>query len=155
MLTEKQLKETLDRLSAQEVIVRFGVDEYICDTLNQEFTRRGGPFNCISFDLLVDFPNDCSSYLLYDQKVHGAADISDLNFNVPKHILLIQLPPVALLDPVSFAIWYKKEGRTTSMNEDEFLFKIQQIKQKLLQNRGLKTVRQLSVSMNRKIKPRF
>jgi hypothetical protein len=34
MLTEKQLKETLERLSAQEVIVRFGSDEYICDAIN-------------------------------------------------------------------------------------------------------------------------
>ena len=90
MVTEKQLKETLERIAAQEVIVRFGSDEYICDRINQEFTRRDAPFNFISFDLLVDFPEDSCSYLLYDQKQHTVADISDLNLNIPKCILLIQ-----------------------------------------------------------------
>lgn len=119
MESENEINNTLDRIARQQPIVKFGSDEYFCDARNGEFRRRGEQFNAIRFDSLIDLFDD-SSLLYYDQKKHDAVQVQAVTTNLPKHVVLIRLPPIPLLDPVGFAIWAKVQRDTFITNSETF-----------------------------------
>jgi len=107
----KNQPEDLNRAARRYPIVKFGNDEYFCDTRNQEFNRKGFPYNSIKFETLIEI-NDRSSFLFYNLKKHDAIQTRNLFMELPKDVLLIRLPPIKLLDPVGFAIWNGSEKDT-------------------------------------------
>ena len=104
MINDKDQSEDLNKMARQYPIVKFGNDEYYCDTRNHEFNRKSFPYNSIKFETLLEI-NDRSSFLFYDLKKHDAIQTRNLYKELPKNVLLIRLPPIKLLDPVGFAIW--------------------------------------------------
>ena len=111
MSNNTDLPEDLNRVARRYPIVKFGNDQYYCDTRNQEFNRKGFPYNSIRFKTLIEI-NDRSSFLFYDVKKHDAIQTRDLFMDLPENVLLIRLPPIKLLDPVGFAIWNRLEKDT-------------------------------------------
>lgn len=103
-------------------IVKFGKDEFYCDTRLSEFRLKGPPYNSISFDELTEIFDD-SSLLSYDQNTKDVYRYYDVKMPLPDHVLIIRLPPVRLLDPVGLAIWGKLE-RDTFIRKGNTFFSI-------------------------------
>lgn len=111
--------EDLNRIARQYPIVKFGKDEYYCDTRNRAFARKEFPYNSIGFKSLIEI-HDRSSFLFYDLKKHDAIQTRNLAMELPPNVILIRLPPIRLLDPVGYAIWLGLERDAFLTNKKSF-----------------------------------